>query len=71
MTSYINGIQKMTSQIGKDFGSIVNGSIQAQTLNQNVTITAQFPNATSTAEIEQAFKNLVNIASQKASQFGS
>ena len=37
-----------------------------QGLEQNVHIDASFPNATSAKEIEDAFNNLVNIASQRA-----
>lgn len=37
---------------------------RAETLEQNVHIEASFPNATSHQEIEQAFDNLINLASQ-------
>lgn len=37
---------------------------RAETLEQNVHIEANFPNATSHQEIEQAFDNLINLASQ-------
>lgn len=49
------------------FNSITPG-IEAsnETLEQNVHIEASFPNATNRNEIEEAFNNLVNIASQKA-----
>lgn len=40
----------------------------AQTLEQNVHIEASFPNATDRNEIEQAFENLVNLASQYANR---
>ena len=39
-----------------------------QTLEQEVTIHAEFPNATNHSEIEQAFENLVNMASQYANR---
>ena len=39
---------------------------EAQEMQQNVNIEANFPNVSSRAEIEDAFKNLVNIASQHA-----
>lgn len=39
-----------------------------QTLEQNVHIEASFPNATDHNEIEQAFENLVNLASQYANR---
>ena len=39
------------------------------TLEQNVTIHAEFPNATNHSEIEEAFDNLINRASQFAGRF--
>ena len=41
-------------------------SDHSQSLEQYVEITASFPNATNHSEIEEAFKNLVNMASQHA-----
>lgn len=41
---------------------------RAETLEQNVHIEANFPNATSHQEIEQAFDNLINLASQYANK---
>lgn len=38
------------------------------TLQQEVHITAEFPNATNHSEIEEAFKNLTNLASQYANR---
>jgi hypothetical protein len=38
------------------------------TLQQEVTIHAEFPNATNHSEIEEAFGNLVNLASQYANR---
>ena len=38
--------------------------IGGQTLQQDVTIHAEFPNATNHSEIEEAFRNLTNLASQ-------
>jgi hypothetical protein len=38
------------------------------TLDQNVTIHAEFPNVTQHTEIEQAFENLINKASQFANR---
>lgn len=35
-------------------------------LDQNVTIHAEFPNATNHSEIEEAFNNLIGLASQYA-----
>ena len=37
-------------------------------LDQNVTIHAEFPNATNHSEIEEAFGNLINMASQFANR---
>ena len=37
-----------------------------QTLEQEVTIHAEFPNATNRTEIEEAFDNIINLASQYA-----
>ena len=49
------------------FNSITPGiETSNETLEQNVHIEASFPNATNRNEIEEAFNNLVNIASQKA-----
>lgn len=41
---------------------------RAENLEQNVHIEANFPNATSHQEIEQAFDNLINLASQYANK---
>ena len=40
-------------------------------MNQNVTITAEFPNVTNRGEIEAAFDNLINRASQFAGRWGN
>ena len=49
------------------FNSVTPGiETSNETLEQNVHIEASFPNATNRNEIEEAFNNLVNIASQKA-----
>lgn len=37
-------------------------------LDQQVTITAEFPNVVSHSEIEQAFENIINMASQYANR---
>ena len=54
----VNSLSGITSSI-----SDLNNS---QTLDQNVAIEAHFPNVTNHTEIEEAFNNLVNMASQKA-----
>jgi len=50
------------------FGNIVNNvaSTPLNEMSQNVTIHADFPNVTERSEIEAAFNNLVNKASQYA-----
>ena len=53
--------------LGMMYGSLSNKvSSKKQALEQYVTITANFPNATNTKEIEDALHNLVNVASQHA-----
>ena len=49
-------------------GEMVASTIKdtSQTIEQQVSITAEFPNATDHSEIEEAFDNLINIASQYA-----
>ena len=42
------------------------GNSGQQEIQQNVSIEANFPNVSSRTEIEDAFKNLVNVASQHA-----
>lgn len=44
-------------------------SIPSSSLDQHVTIAAEFPNVTNHLEIEEAFNNLVNRASQYANRF--
>ena len=39
-----------------------------ETIEQEVTIHAEFPNATNHSEIEEAFNNIVNMASQYANR---
>ena len=50
----------------ENYGAKVN--IDGQTLQQDVTIHAEFPNATNHNEIEEAFKNLTTLASQYANR---
>lgn len=49
-------------------GSLMMGNVNAGSsyLDQNVTIHAEFPNATNHSEIEEAFNNLIGLASQYA-----
>ena len=51
---------------GLSIGQLANNN---QTLQQEVTIHAEFPNATDHNEIEEAFNNLVNRASQYANRY--
>jgi hypothetical protein len=44
----------------------MSSGMEQNELNQNVNIQASFPGVSSRAEIEQAFANLVNMASQHA-----
>ena len=52
--------------INPDFTQALSGVGGASAVDQNVTISASFPNVSSHTEIEQAFENLVNRASQAA-----
>ena len=44
----------------------INTNKQEQILDQNVHITAEFPNVTDAREVENALNNLVNVATQYA-----
>jgi len=55
-----------TMTAGLATASIKSASGNSGTLEQRVEITANFPNATDRNEIEQAFQNIVNMASQYA-----
>ena len=59
MTSRINGL---TNSLMSDFSF----TRDTGELQQNVQIEANFPNVSDRAEIEEAFENLVNMASQHA-----
>jgi hypothetical protein len=54
----------MSAGLGTLGPGIVNGG--GSYLDQNVTIHAEFPNATNHSEIEEAFNNLIGLASQYA-----
>lgn len=74
--SAVSILRDITSQIDLQAASMSYSNIldnmrftagaQRDTLEQNVTIHAEFPNATDHTEIEQAFQNLSNLASQYA-----
>lgn len=58
-------VMQYQNQLANYRTSIGNGG---ETLQQEVHITAEFPNATDHNEIEEAFKNLTNLASQYANR---
>ena len=72
--SAIEIVREIANKIDLNAASAMSGramqsgqvSDHSQTLEQHVEITASFPNATDHNEIEEAFKNLVNMASQHA-----
>lgn len=68
LRSIVSVIDLGTMQAMAD--TMVSSSINSanNSLNQNVTIHAEFPNAVNHTEIEQAFDNLVNKASQYANR---
>jgi hypothetical protein len=50
--------------MARGLGNLVANTMVAtpQVIDQNVTITAEFPNATNREEIKEAFGDLVNLA---------
>lgn len=62
-SSSLRGANGMVSGILDALASVTNNSSNSR---QEVYITAEFPNATSVADIEEAFRSLPNIASQYA-----
>ena len=65
-SSSLRGANGMMSGMMEALASITNNSTSN---NQNVHITAEFPNVRVASEIEEAFNNLTNIASQHAFQY--
>ena len=65
-SSSLRGANGMMSGIMEALASVTNNSTNN---NQNVHITAEFPNVRVASEIEEAFNNLTNIASQHAFQY--
>ena len=61
-------LQAISSQLGGVLSSPHFSSVSSSPLEQNVHIEASFPNATDHNEIEEAFNNLVNLASQYANR---
>jgi hypothetical protein len=64
-------IEMNARQSSLALGNLVPGTIQdmSQMLEQQVAITAEFPNATNKSEIEDAFNSLINTASQYANRY--
>ena len=58
----------MNSQFNPSLNSPYIPNLGKETLEQNVTIEASFPNAADKQEIEDAFKDLINLASQYANR---
>lgn len=54
------------AQVNKYNQETVNNRLDTQKLNQQVSIEANFPNVTNKTEIQEAFSDLVNLATQKA-----
>lgn len=61
-----NNINQIQANVDNGLSPSVNVSAPAADLNQNVHIEANFPNVSNSREIEEAFNNLVNMASQRA-----
>ena len=70
MTSIFNGaaVGDINSLMSSSNG-LLSGINTTEQLDQNVHIEANFPNVTQHTEIEQAFNNLVNMASMRASRY--
>ena len=64
-------IELNAKQSSMGFGDLAPASFKdtTQSLEQQVSITAEFPNATDHNEIEEAFNNLINQASQYAHRY--
>jgi len=62
----VRQLDNLTNWMANGLGSLFTPTMIApanETLEQNVHITAEFPNATNHFEIEEAFNNLTNLAS--------
>lgn len=68
---YLNSIQQRMSNTTKTYQQKIleKQKMATQALEQQVKIEANFPSVTSYKEIEQAFSNLVNLATQKALKY--
>ncbi len=54
------------NSIGSSIGRVAQNTLQGNNIEQRVEITANFPNATSAAEIEAAFNNIADRSYQYA-----
>ena len=64
-------VEMLTTNAGisaSGLGNLLAGGVSSSSnyLDQNVTIHAEFPNATNHSEIEEAFNNLIGLAGQYA-----
>ena len=59
-------LTKYSDTMNHNVNSMVIDKTSTQKLDQNVKIEANFPNVKNANEIETAFNNLVNLASQRA-----
>ncbi len=70
ITGALNGVVNgELNSIMSNATGFLGGLNRTEQLDQNVHIEANFPNVTQHTEIEQAFENLVNMASMKASNY--
>ena len=67
MTSLLN-MQSEFNDLQTNMSAVMSTAARSGLLDQNVHIEANFPNVTQHTEIEQAFNNLVNMASMHASK---
>ena len=70
-TTILRTIDLQTNMLSKGLGHIITpwiSDLQSESLEQNVHIEASFPNAINHTEIEEAFDNLINKASQYANR---
>ena len=75
MLTAVSFVRDLVEMIGVNASSMSNGlgnlfaggvNTSNSYLDQNVTIHAEFPNATNHSEIEEAFENLIGLAGQYA-----
>ena len=70
ITGALNGVVNgELNSIMSNATGFLGGLNRTEQLDQNVHIEANFPNVTQHTEIEQAFENLVNMASMRASNY--